>query len=184
MKKICLTTLISLLLSICLAGEGQNTRWQLLTEVDFLPYITGGYYLSAGAAKNHIRLRAVHSVVNIPDFATMEGFDNYQNSAVAVIMDYFPGRQGSHRGLWIGSGMEFWHNSLRNEADHQTKSFDQYIYTLGTGYVIPIGSHFIINPWGAGHLALQGKTTQHVGNSSAEIPAVMAEGSLKIGWRF
>jgi len=181
MKKlfILLLSLLSLSLMPAFAKE-----WRVITELDVLPYATGGYYFSGGLVKDHIRIRAVRSVVNIPEFSSPDGFDNYRNRAIALIADYCPGKGGYNKGFWIGSGVEYWDNTIRNKQDHETTRFSQYILTAGAGYIIPVGNHFFINPWAAIHLDPAGKKTYQIGNREAEIASFFSEGSLKLGWRF
>lgn len=52
------------------------------TELDALPFITGGYYFSVISGLDPIRVRAVVSQVNLPDFA----FDssNFSKSSLHV----------------------------------------------------------------------------------------------------
>ena len=184
MKRIGITFLALFAVAILLADTSELSKWKLFTELDGLPYITGGYYGSVGLAKQHIRLRVVHAMMNIPSFSTPKGFDNYENRTWTLLADYCPSENGYTKGVWIGSGMEYWQNKLRNKEDHTTKEFNLAIYTLGGGYIIPISGHLFINPWVASHVPLTSKREYIIGNKTAKLPAIYAEGSLKLGWRF
>ena len=49
----------------------------LCTELDLLPYISGGYYVSLWYGKYHLRYRGVYANTNLPSLAVPEGFKNH-----------------------------------------------------------------------------------------------------------
>lgn len=176
--------LILLILLIPEIGTAQTPRVSFCTELDVLPYLSGGYYLSAGVGFQNMRLRGIVTHVFPPEFATPAGFENYELQVWAGIVDYFLGAKAQKReGFWIGTGLEFWKSKLTNASDSETGTFRNTIFTVGGGYVWRFYKKLYLNPWLAGHLPL-GKATQQIGNRSFESRRFTPEASLKIGITF
>lgn len=88
------------------AQEGPRP-WRLATEVDVLPYATGGYYGSLVAARGEWRLRGVAARSTAPSFLVSDGFQDKRVDAYAVLADRFFGkRKLQQEGFWIGGGAE------------------------------------------------------------------------------
>jgi len=153
------------------------------TELDVLPFATGGYYFSAwyGWSKNQTRIRPVIAKVNVPDFAVDKNFQNNKIFAVALIADYF--LKPEFEGFWIGSGFEYWQNSIENKSSI-TADYNAFVFTLGGGYVWKFYEDFYVNPWVASHVLIGGDKEIKVGLETFKPQLFTFEGSIKLGWSF
>lgn len=151
-------------------------------ELDALPYISGGYYVSGWIGHDRIRVRPVATKTTLPSFVVQDGFKNADLEVYAVIVDYFP-RDG-FRGFWVGAGAEYWKNSIENESNGGTAKWDNTIATVGGGYVWEFGGHFYLNPWAAGHLVVGGPTSVLAGGATYSPKRFTPEVSIKVGWHF
>ena len=154
-------------------------------EIDALPYVTGGSYISSWIGREKYRLRLVLSDVNIPEFIYSDNFKDWNSKARAIIFDYFwnPQKQPLS-GPWIGFGLERWDNEIVEKSSGAKAFFDQEMLTVGGGYVHYLSKHCFINPWVAGHLRLNGDSNIQVGSKTFKNKPLQFEASLKLGWEF
>ncbi len=154
-------------------------------EIDALPYITGGYYFSAWSGFDNFRVRGVFTHFNSPSFIIPDGFEDQKTDAYTLLVDYFPASKNSEfEKWWLGTGLEYWKNSVLNSADKNTGDYDNLILTIGGGYIWKLWGNFYINPWAAGHLALTGTEKIQIGNDNFKPKSFLYEASLKLGWHF
>ncbi len=151
-------------------------------EADILPYITGGYYGSLWASKNHFRYRAVVTNVTTPDFMIKDGFTGNSMMVYAGLVDYF--FENSPEKWWVGSGLEYWDAEIKTSQKLSTATFSQVMFTLGGGYIWKLYKNLYINPWAAAHLRLAGDKAVMVDGKEFKPSPFIPEASLKIGWYF
>ncbi|RLD24811.1 MAG: hypothetical protein DRI54_05730 [Bacteroidetes bacterium] len=152
-------------------------------EIDALPYITGGYYASVwlGFKKQKQRLRPVYAKVNVPEFLLDEYFNRNTLIVYAIVVDYF--FKPNFEKFWIGTGIEYWDGEIENMFS-ETAKYNNWIFTLGGGYVWKFWDNLYINPWVAGHLRIAGDEEVQVGLITFYTPFITPEISLKLGWNF
>ncbi len=109
------------------------TKQTLGTELDMLPYISGGYYVSAWYGIEQFRFRAILTKTTVPEFVLAEGYKDNKLNVYAFITDYF--FKKNFEGFWIGTGLEYWDSKITYEAENQTASYNNTVFTLGGGYV-------------------------------------------------
>lgn len=168
-----------LMLIFSLPLPAQSVRWG--AELDALPFLSGGYYGSVIAGYDQWQVRAVLTRTTLPDFATSDLIKSHRLDAMALIGDYF--FDSTATGWWVGSGVEWWSNRLEPESGG-TRSFDQWVLTLGGGYTWEFTSWLYVNPWAALHLPVSGTSPVQVGSVRHEPQAVVVSGSVKVGLRF
>lgn len=151
-------------------------------ELDAVPWLTGGHYLSGWYGKDHFRYRAVASKINVPDSFAKQGFKDWQITAYALIMDYFPRREQT--GIWYGGGFEYWQSKIANQADNISAEYHNTVFTVGLGYVWPLTDSLYLNPWAALHRVIGGDENISVGNQTYRQDRTEASASVKLGWRF
>lgn len=151
-------------------------------ELDALPYLTGGYYLSGWIGDNRFRYRGILTSVNVPEFATKKGFSDHELKALALVVDYFPG--GEIDGLWVGGGVELWLNRIKFDETSETAEFNNTVVTAGAGYIWFFHPHLYVNPWAAMHLLVGGPRNVKVGSNDYESNIISGEVSVKLGWQF
>jgi len=151
-------------------------------ELDALPYVSGGYYMSGWIGHGRIRVRPVATKTTLPSFVVQGGFKNADLEVYAVIVDYFP-RHG-FRGFWAGAGAEYWRNNIENASNGGTARWDNAVATIGGGYVWNFAGSFYLNPWAAGHLVVGGPTGVNAGGSIYSPKRFTPEVSIKLGWHF
>lgn len=174
-----------LLYGIGLRNPSTVSAGEFGTEIDAIPYTTGGYYGSMWYGFGSNRVRAIVTKVNIPGFMTKSGFSNERTDAYAVIIDRFFGTDAHNRtGLWIGAGMEYWKNSIERENHAQSSEYDSFMLTLGTGYVKYITSRLYVNPWIAAHIRTFGDKDVIVSDTTYSPSVFTPEASIKLGWVF
>lgn len=166
-------------------NNNQQERVRVGFEIDALPYITGGYYISGWAGIHNFRLRGVIANVNTPDFIIPKGFENLETKAYTLLIDYFPySKKNEYEKFWIATGIEYWSNNVENSRNHVSRDYDSWIYTLGCGYTYKILNNFYINPWGAFHFPFTNTKGINVGNDKYKQKKFVYEISLKIGYYF
>lgn len=185
MKIIILYCLISFSSLINVFAQGDSTcSLAPGTEVDLLPYLNNGYYLSVTAASGACRFRLVTTYLSTPEFMVTAGFKNLETHALAIIFDFFPFSRSYKEGFWIGLGTEFWANRITNSENLQQGKYSNIVGTVGCGYVIPVYRHLFINPWVAAHACFTGTRDILVGGKNYTPRAFMPEFSCKIGIYF
>ena len=158
------------------------TKQTLGTELDLLPYISGGYYVSAWYGIDQFRFRAILTKTTVPQFAVADGYTDNKLNVYAFITDYF--FKKNFEGFWIGTGLEYWDSQITYEAENQTASYNNTVFTLGGGYVWNFYDNFYLNPWLAIHYIIGGDKEVQVGSSTFKPNAFTPEASIKIGWHF
>lgn len=151
-------------------------------ELDALPWLTGGYYLSGWYAQNYLRYRAVASNINIPTAFVKEGFKDHEITAYALIVDYLPHQALS--GIWYGAGLEFWQSRITNKSDNSKTEFDNTVFTIGLGYIWRLTDTVYLNPWAALHMLVDGNEDIKVGNKTYQQESIVPSASIKLGWQF
>jgi hypothetical protein len=182
MKNCIFLFVLFLFLPIWVFAQDSTEHIKIGTELDLFPYATGGYYTSLWAGEGRIRFRAVAAESNIPQFVVNDGFKDMNTKAYALIADYF--FNDNYSGLWLGTGVEYWKNKVKNSANETEGKFDNLQLTFGGGYALKIWNNLYINPWGALHLRVSGDSEKNIGGKSYTIRTLLAEASLKIGWYF
>lgn len=152
------------------------------TELDLLPYLSSGYYLSGWYGIDRIRIRGVFTKTNIPAFMLKDGFRDNQLTVYAAIVDYF--FKENFEGVWLGVGFEVWNSEIENEKETGKAAYKNDILTLGGGYVWKFFDNFYINPWVAVHYVVSGETEIRLGNSVHKPGVLTPEVSVKLGWHF
>ncbi|MFH0736373.1 MAG: hypothetical protein V1773_17650 [bacterium] len=182
--------ILGLLVQIILGGTLNAQETKLCTkinygvELDALPYIFGGYYGSAWLKYNNFRIRPVITKITQPKFIVEDGFKNLNTKAYALIVDYFFDDKEIIKGLWIGTGLEYWDNNITENISNSKKEYQNIYFTIGGGYVINIWKNLYINPWIAGHLKFGGKSELKFAYKNYAVSNFVPEVSVKIGWRF
>ncbi|MDP3443652.1 MAG: hypothetical protein Q8T08_12405 [Ignavibacteria bacterium] len=182
------TILISLfLLSSILLGQQIKTdtlitKQSIGTELDLLPYISGGYYVSAWYGVDQFRFRAILTKTKVPQFAVANGYTDNKLNVYAFITDYF--FMKNFEGFWIGTGLEYWDSQIKFEAENKTTSYNNSVFTLGGGYVWKLYKNFYLNPWVAFHYIIAGDKEVRVGSSTFKPNVFTPEASIKIGLHF
>lgn len=151
-------------------------------ELDMFPYLTGGYYGSLWVGSNHVRARGVITRATLPGFVTEDGFEDNQIDVYAAIVDYFI--HPDFQGLWIGGGIEYWNGNISLVDSPADAGYDNFIATLGVGYVWKFWKNLYLNPWAAVHVRVAGDDEVIVSNEQFNPRAVLPEASLKLGWHF
>jgi len=174
---------IIIMLIICafMLSLDLNAEIKFGTELDALPFATGGYYLSAFAGFDNIRFRTVLSQVNIPQFVVQDGFDENSLIAYTFLIDYFLNSKKEMSGFWIGGGYELWKSEIRNNENKIKKEYSNNVATFGAGYTFTLYKNIYLNPWGAGHLLLDKDIEFPVGGTNLELKRFSYEASLKVG---
>lgn len=163
-------------------SKENKSRLSIGMEADVLPYLTGGYYGSVWASKNHFRYRAVVTNVTTPGFMLKEGFTNNKMMVYAALVDYF--FKPRPEKWWIGSGFEYWNAEIQTSQKLSTVKYSNTMFTLGGGYVWTFYQNFYLNPWAAAHLRIAGDKSVLVDGKLFKPSQLIPEGSLKIGWYF
>ena len=178
MKLLLATLLVSIFINPLYAADTSKSG----IELDALPWLTGGYYLSGWYGKDHFKYRAVAARINVPDSFVDEGFKDQQITAYAFIVDYFPKRDMT--GIWYGAGLEYWQSEVTNKDDNVSAEYENTILTAGLGYVWRLSESLYLNPWAALHIVVAGDEDITAGNNTYHQDAVTASGSIKLGWEF
>ena len=170
---------------ICLALNGavqaQNPS-QHGIELDALPWLSGGYYISGWYGEAHVKYRALAAKLNVPGQLLADGFKDKQIAAYALIVDYFP--NVNFTGAWYGAGFEYWRSKISNTSDNTQADYDNTVFTVGLGYVWRISDSLYLNPWAALHMVVSGDEDITVGNNTYHQDTVTPSGSIKLGWEF
>ena len=159
--------------------------WTFGSELDVLPYITGGYYGSAFVGCSDWRLRAVAARSPLPSFLVTNGFEEKRTDAYALLVDRFVGAKRERlEGLWIGGGGEYWRSRIRTEASSQFAYYSNVVLTAGGGYAWKVSRHVYVNPWAGGHFVMAGERKIQVSGETYEQPVFTPEVSVKVGVTF
>jgi hypothetical protein len=177
------TALLACLLlpAAAIADDQASKKWMVGTEIDLVPYVYDGYYLSAVAGYEKWRARFVRTLITTPDFATQSGFEKNKLSVSAFIIDYY--FQERFRGWWIGPGYETWSGEVTEKSSSVRKKYRTDILTFGGGYTFRLNDCFYINPWAAVHMPVGGDTAIQFGNNTFRVKAT-PEASIKFGVNF
>lgn len=159
--------------------------WKLGTELDVVPYATGGYYASFFGADKGWRLRAVVARSGTPSFLVSSGFEKKRTDAYALLVDRFLGaHRAEFKGFWVGSGVEYWHSRIRQANTNDFTHYDNVLVTAGGGYVWRIKKYFYLNPWVDTNFVVGGSRDINVSGKVYTQPLVTPEVSLKLGFIF
>ena len=110
-----------------------------------------------------------------------EAFDRNTIWVYAIVVDYF--FKPDFKGFWIGTGIEYWDGEIEDKFS-ETAKYNNWIFTLGTGYVWKFWDNLYINPWVAAHVRIAGDEEVPVGSYTFLTPFITPEISLKLGWNF
>lgn len=179
---------LSLILTGCLlviasirADQQVPKKWMVGTELDIVPYIFDGYYLSAIAGYSNWRVRFVRTDITTPDFMTQSGFEDNEINVNAYIVDYY--FKKGFKGWWIGTGYEIWKGEVKQTSSDLTKKYQTEILTLGGGYTFRFNDYFYLNPWIGVHLPISGDKEVQFIDETFKIQAT-PEASIKFGINF
>ncbi len=165
--------------------NGATDGWKLGGEVDALPYVLKGYYGSGFVGHDGWKFRYVVARSMAPSFLVTDGFKEKRTDAYALLSDRFIGsRRRRLEGLWVGGGAEYWRNRIRTETSSEFAHYQNYMLTVGAGYVWQISRHFYINPWAASHVVVANRRQISVSGKTYEQPVFTPEGSVKVGFIF
>jgi hypothetical protein len=156
--------------------------WKFGTEIDVLPYVMSGYYVSAFVARDAWRLRGVAARSDAPSFLVTDGFEKKRTDAYALLVDRFVGRKrNSLQGLWIGGGAELWRSRIRQDGATDFAHYNNTVVTAGGGYAWKLSNHFYVNPWSAMHAVVGGDRRINLSGKIYEQPRFTPELSVKFG---
>jgi hypothetical protein len=160
-------------------------KWSYGGEIDALPFLMRGYYGSGFVARDGWKLRVVAARSTMPSFMISDGFRDKRADAYALLADRFVGaRRQKLEGAWIGGGGEYWRNRIRTKNAPAYATYHDFMLTVGGGYVWKFSRHFYLNPWAAGHLAVDGERNIPVSGKTYKQPVFTPEGSIKLGFTF
>ena len=175
-------TLSILLVSLTIAGFAQEQKRTGGAELDLLPYISGGWYVSGWYGVDQFRYRGVYAETTVPDFFVAEGFTDHNIEAAAFIVDYF--FKPNFEGWWVGVGYEYWENEIWNSEKTEQAWYVNNVATIGGGFVWKFWGNLYLNPWAAGHILMTGTEERQIGGKSYKPALFTPELSLKLGWHF
>jgi hypothetical protein len=159
--------------------------WSLGSEIDVIPYATGGFYGSGFWGRDGWKFRSIVARTNIPSFLVSEGYKDKRTDAYALISDrFFGARRSKLEGLWIGGGAEYWRSRIRTDSSPAFTKYQNYVATAGSGYVWKVSRHLYLNPWTGGHFVIAGTRDISVGGTVYKQPLFTPEASVKIGISF
>ena len=176
--------LVLFLLFVCPAlatNDDAPKKWMIGTELDLVPYIFDGYYISAVAGYGKWRARFVRTNITVPEFATQSGFKDNELNVNAYILDYY--FKDGFQGWWIGPGYEIWNGKVKEKKSRIRKKYRTDIVTFGGGYTIRFNDHLYVNPWAALHIPVGGDTKIRFPERTFRIKAT-PEASVKLGINF
>jgi hypothetical protein len=168
-----------------LVQPGARDRSSFGVEMDFLPVVLSGAAGDLGVGINawfgidRFRLRLVGTHVAFPSSFAPDGFTDRKLDVVAGIVDFFP--RSGFSGPWLGSGVEYWWNSARAATGGGIARWESPVYTLGSGWVIPLWRGLYVNPWVAGHVLLS-KPSASADGQVWTPGRLTGEVSVKLGW--
>lgn len=174
--------IICLLLIYGFPLKAEQTTGSYGMELDALPWLTGGYYVSGWYGLDHLKYRAVTAQINVPSSFVKAGFKDHEITVYALILDYFPNK--NFKGIWYGAGLEYWQSSITNESNNINKEFGHTVFTAGLGYVWHISDALYLNPWAALHMLISGEEKISVGNRTYQQDTIVPSASIKLGWNF
>jgi hypothetical protein len=167
------------LLTFKSAAQLATSKWSTGFELDALPYITGGWFGSVWAGKDHWRLRFLAASVKKPDFTTMNGFTNHHINAYALVADHFLEKEW--KGWWLGGGTVIWNSRIQTDAQLKTASFTNYLLNGSAGYNFKISKKIYLSPWAGMSVRMGGDKKAVVDNKPYTLPLLNPEASLKLG---
>lgn len=171
------------ILSLCNSAYAQQTvtsRVNLGIEQDFLPYLTGGYFMGAWVGKDHIRARVLTARVNKPDFIIKDGFTDNKVTAYAVLGDYF--LKTGWEGWWAGAGLVYWKSSIRLKEGSINHKYENYFLNGSIGHNWKLYRNIYISPWAGMHLRISGDKKVQVDDREFTPPLLNPEASVKLSW--
>ncbi|MDR3672805.1 MAG: hypothetical protein P4L36_18315 [Holophaga sp.] len=170
------------LILACTAAMAQDRPGAIAwsTELDVVPYATGGWYGSLAGGLGTWRLRGVLAEVHPPSAFEPRGWGDGRTRAAALLVDRFfrPGFTGP----WLGSGVERWQQRLRPDGQADPVTLRTFQATLGAGWVFRMGDHLTINPWLAAHERIAGDRQASADGRICRPNPTEGEASLKVGW--
>lgn len=176
--------ILLILMSIVLSAFCDDGGFYYGTELDAMPFINQGFYSSLYVAHSAYKYRFVTAQMTLLDMVVKKGFKDQQLDAYALIVDYYPHSKDFKKGLWIGTGFEYWKSEIKTKESNEKQAFDQWIYTLGAGYNIPLYKHIYLNPWCAGHLNLNWDQKVQFREKQLKLDNFTPEMSVKLGIYF
>lgn len=170
-----------LVLIAATGAHATDEPWVFGTEIDIVPFLYDGYYLSAIAGKGRLRGRVVRTELTTPDFVTEDGFKDNDLKVWAVIVDiYF---KDGFNGWWFGPGLERWTGEVTEKTSGLRAAYETTILTLGGGYTWWFSKNFYLNPWAAVHIPIGGD--REIDFATATFPIdPTPEASIKLGIMF
>lgn len=165
--------------------KAETGRWKLGSELDVVPYATGGYYGSGFMGRSGWKFRYVVARTEVPSFLVTDGFRDKRTDAYALLTDRFVGpKRTSLQGLWIGGGAEYWRNRIRTSDSDDYAHYQNYMLTAGGGYVWRLSRHLYVNPWTGGHITAANRREIPVAGKTYKQPEFTPEASVKVGIAF
>ena len=152
------------------------------SEIDALPYATGGYFGALFLGKNHWRVRALSANVHKPDWTTKKGFNHHEILAFALVVDLFQAQ--NWRKWWIGAGPVLWNSKIRAEGSNTIASFSNLLLNGSIGYNFGLVRNIYLSPWAGLSLKVAGDKDIVVQNKIYNLPFLNPEMSLKLGFHF
>jgi len=156
--------------------------------IDLLPPIMSatagklGYSAQLWYGYKNYRIRGVIAGFTMPDkIMGNDVFTDLKTNVTALIFDYF--LKENFSGWWFGAGIERWNNEITSKTANRDYSFNNYVATIGSGYIFKVYKNFYVEPWGALHYVLNDESVA-VGESKYETKKFQGEVSLKVGWHF
>lgn len=160
----------------------EAATWKFGSEIDVLPYLSKGYYASAFAGRAGWRLRGVVARAEAPSFLVTDGFEKKRSDAYAVLMDRFFGRRRNRmEGPWVGVGVEYWRNRIRQENTAEFTHYNNLMLTAGGGYTWKFSKYLYLNPWAAVHMVAAGDRKIDVSGKTYNQSRFTPEASVKLG---
>ena len=157
------------LISPVMADEQVSKKWMVGTELDLVPYLFDGYYISAVAGYGNWRTRYVLTKITTPGFATQSGFEDNEINVNAYIVDYY--FKEGFKGWWVGPGYETWKGEVKEKESGFKKHYRTDILTLGGGYTFRFNDYFYVNPWAAVHIPIGGDRNVQFVNKTFKLRA-------------
>ncbi|ANM31731.1 hypothetical protein ABI59_22495 [Acidobacteria bacterium Mor1] len=155
--------------------------WMVGTEVDLVPFLYDGYYVSLIGGAGKLRGRVVRTELTLPSFVTDDAFRDDDRKVDALILDvYF---RPDFEGWWVGPGLERWTGDVTEVSSGLRRGYRTDVLTLGGGYTWRFSEHFYLNPWAAVHVPIGGDRDVQFADNTFEIDPT-PEISVKLGIRF
>ncbi len=163
--------------------DSEAERLSIGLQADAVPYLLNGYNVAVWTGRDRLRFLGFLESLSTPEVLLRDGFQNGEvDISYGFLVDYF--LEKNFQGLWVSSGFGYFGGTVGHESELTTGEVENIVFTVGLGYVLPLGNGFYFSSIFSANFIIGGDKVIRVGSKTFYLDDATPDLGVQLGWAY